>query len=83
MLYTFKPELTTNCLQRPLFWGSFSSVSSLTVPLNNDPLPTTATILGTRGWSLYSGLIVDRNRGTERDEKNIDREKREREGEYV
>jgi hypothetical protein len=50
--------ITTTCLQRPLFLGPDFNVYSIDLPLNNDHLSTTATILGSRGWSLYTGLTV-------------------------
>ena len=53
-----KPELTTTCLQRPPFWGPIITLYSIKLPLNNDHLLTTATSIGSRGWSLYTGLTV-------------------------
>ncbi len=42
-------QIVTICLWRPLLWDPI---------LNNDLLSTTATIFGSREWSLYSGLTV-------------------------
>ena len=55
---TVKPELTTTCLQRPPFLGPIFTFCDIELPLNNDHLSTTATNLGFRGWSLYTGLSV-------------------------
>jgi len=51
-------RIATTCLQRPLFCGPVFLVYSIKVPLNNDHLSTTATIFGSRGWPLYTGLTV-------------------------
>ena len=46
------------CLQRPPFWGPIFTFCNIKLPLNNDHLSTTAWSLGSRGWSLYTGLTV-------------------------
>ena len=51
---------TTTCLQRPPFWGPIFTFYNIKLPLNNDHLSITATNLGSRGWSLYTGLTVHR-----------------------
>ena len=53
-----KPEITTTCLQRPPFLGPIFTLCNLKLPLNNDYLSTTATNLGSLGWSLDTGLTV-------------------------
>ncbi len=60
---TVKPELTTppnsNHLSTATTLKNHNShTHSIKLPLNNDPLFRTATILGSRGWPLYSGLTV-------------------------
>jgi hypothetical protein len=47
-------RITTTCLQRPLFRGPNFNFHNIKLPLNNDPLPTTATNFGSLGWSLYT-----------------------------
>ena len=54
---------TTCCLQRPIFLGPFFNFYNTELLLNNDHLSTTATNLGYRGWSLYTGLTVLENFG--------------------
>ncbi len=51
-------RITTTCLQRPSFWSRNLILFSKNLHLNNDHLLTTATNLGSRGWSLYTGLTV-------------------------
>ena len=51
-------RIATTCLQRPLFWSPNLRLHNINLPLNNDHLSTTATNLGSRGWSLYKGLTV-------------------------
>ena len=52
-------RITTTCLQRPLFLGlNINVYNSVKLPLNYDHLSTTVTILGSRGWSLHTGLTV-------------------------
>jgi hypothetical protein len=50
---TVKPELTTICLQRPQYLIPNVGLYNINLPLNNDHLSTTATNLGSQGWSLY------------------------------
>ena len=52
-------RVATTCLQRQLFWGPFFNFYNIKLPLTNDHLSTKATILGSLGWSLYTGLTVD------------------------
>ncbi len=49
---TVKPELTTTCLRRPLFWSPNLCIYNIHLPLNNDHLSRMTTILGSRGCSL-------------------------------
>jgi len=49
---------TTTCLQRPPFWSPIFTFYNIKQPLNKNHLSTTATIFGSRGWSLYTGLTV-------------------------
>jgi len=51
-------QITTTCLQRPLFWGPDFNFHYKKLPLNNNHLSTTATHFGSRRWSLYTGLTV-------------------------
>ena len=39
-------------------WGSIFTFYNIKLPLNNDHLSITTTNLGSRGWSLYTGLTV-------------------------
>ncbi len=50
--------MTTTSLQRPPFWCPNFSFYNIKLPLNNDHLSTMVTNLGSRGWSLYTGLTV-------------------------
>ncbi len=54
IVFTFKPELTTPCSLRLLFWGSIFYI--IKVSLNNDYLSISATIFWSKVWSLYSGF---------------------------
>ena len=51
-------RITTTCLQRSPFGGPIVTFYNTKLPLNNDHLSTTATNLGPRGWSLFTGLTV-------------------------
>ncbi len=51
-------QIATTCLQQPIFWGSVFHIYCVKLPLKNDQLSTTATILGFQRWSLYSSLSV-------------------------
>ncbi len=51
-------QITTTCLQRPLFWSPVFLIWKTMKPTNNDHLSTTATIFGLQRWSLYTGLTV-------------------------
>ena len=52
-------RITTTCQQWPPFWGPVFTFYNIIVPLNkSDHLSTTATNLGSWGWSLYTGLFV-------------------------
>ncbi len=44
--------ITTNCLQRPLFWYHNFNFHNVKLPLNNDHLSTMATNFESLGWSL-------------------------------
>jgi hypothetical protein len=55
-------RIATTCLQRPSFWSPNLSLCNTTLPLNNDHLSTTATNLGSQGWSLYTSLTVIKSR---------------------
>ena len=46
--------IATTCPLRPLFWGFILDFNSIKVPLNNDHLSTTNTILG----SLYTSNLT-------------------------
>jgi hypothetical protein len=59
-----KSEPTTTCLQRLLFWSPVFHIYRTNEPLNNDHLSTTATIFGSQGRSLYTGLTVYLNADT-------------------
>ena len=50
-------RITTTCLQRPPFWCPSFTFYKIKHPLNNDQ-STTATNLGFREWSVYTGLTV-------------------------
>ncbi len=49
--------MVTTCLQRPPFWGPNMKIIIFKWPLNNNHLSTTATILGSHVWSLFTGCI--------------------------
>ncbi len=51
-LCTVKVELTTTCLQRPLFWSPIFNLCNIKLPLNNDHLSTTAKTFGLRDGGL-------------------------------
>ncbi len=53
-----KPAPTTTSEQRRLIWRPIFRLKSTKKPLNSDYMSTTATLLGSRGWSLYSSLTV-------------------------
>ncbi len=55
---TVEPELTTTSEERPPFCAHIWELLLHKWPLNNDHLSTTATIFGSRGWLLYTGLTV-------------------------
>ncbi len=63
--YTVKPNdhlrIATTFLQRPLFWSPIFCFYETNISLNNNHLSTTATNLGSQGWSLYTGLTVHVN----------------------
>ncbi len=51
--------ITATCLQRPLFERpNFNYFNIPRLTLNNDHLSTTASVLGSQGWPLYTGLTV-------------------------
>ncbi len=54
-------QITTTCLQRPPFWSPNLSLYNIKLPLNKDHLSTTATNLGSWGWSLYTSSTVQSN----------------------
>ena len=51
-------RIATTCQQRPPFCGPILSFYNIKLPLNSDHLSTMATICGSQGWSLYTGLTV-------------------------
>ena len=56
-------RIATTCLQQPLFRGPIFNFYNIKKPLNNDHLSIPATIFGSRGWFLHTGLIYTQIEG--------------------